>query len=109
MVQAFLPDAPQEALADRLGSWRVIGGCENLDATCPRHSSEARPKFGIVITNQILWRLSIGGGFSQLLGRPGIGRRSCHPHVNHLARLQLDNEEREEWSKEEISDLQEVT
>ena len=60
MIEAFLPHAPQEALTDRIGSWRVIGGCENLDATGPRHTSEAGPKFGIVITNEILRCLSIG-------------------------------------------------
>jgi hypothetical protein len=26
MIEAFLPHAPQEALTDRIGSWRVIGG-----------------------------------------------------------------------------------
>ena len=50
VIEAFLPHAPGEALTDRIGLWPVIGGCENLDATGPRHSSEARPKFGIVLT-----------------------------------------------------------
>jgi hypothetical protein len=33
MIQAFLFDAPQEALADRIGAFRVIRRFENLD-TC---------------------------------------------------------------------------
>ena len=33
MIQAFLSDAPQEALADRIGSWSVIRRFENLDTT----------------------------------------------------------------------------
>jgi hypothetical protein len=40
---------------------------------------------------------------------PGIGRRSCHIHVNHLPRLQLDNEEGEKWTKDEIGHLQKIT
>jgi len=74
MVQAFLPDTPQEALADRIGSWRVIGSFEQLDATGRRHSAETGSILAVVITDQILGCLPIGCGFSQLLGHPGIGR-----------------------------------
>ena len=41
-------------------------------------------------------------------GHPGIGRRACHAHVDHFARVQEGVEEREERSKEQISHLQEV-
>ena len=109
VVQAFLPHAPQEALADGIGSGCMNRRFEDLDRARFRHTSKTRSKLAIVIPNQIFWRLPIRGRFSQLLRDPGIGRGSCDSHVNHLARLQLDNEEREEWSKEEISDLQEVT
>ena len=85
VVQTFLPHTAQEAFADRIGSWRMIRCFEYLDATCCRHTSKARPKFAIVITNQILRRLPIRGGFSQLLGHPGIGRRACHAHMDDLA------------------------
>ena len=64
VVEACLPHTPQEAFADGIGSWCVKGRFENLDSTRGRHPSKARPKFTIVITNQILWRLSIWGGFS---------------------------------------------
>ena len=53
MVQAFLSDTPQEAFADGIGSWCMNRRLEQLDATGPRHTSEAGPKFAIVITNQI--------------------------------------------------------
>jgi hypothetical protein len=109
VVQTFLPNTPQEALADRIGAWCIIGSFENLDTTCPRHPSEARPKFAIVITNQVLGRLSIGCGFSQLLGHPGIGRRSSDSDMDHFPRLQFYDEEREERAKEQIGDLKEVT
>jgi hypothetical protein len=108
MIQAFLSDAPQEALTDRIGSGRMNRRFQDLDAAGCGHTSEARPKFGIVIPNQVLWRLSIRGGFSQLLRHPGIGRRARYAHMDHLACLELDEEEGKEWSKEQVSHLQEV-
>jgi hypothetical protein len=85
MVKAFLPHTPGEALADRISSRRVRGRFEKLDPTGRCNTSKARPKFVIGITYQILWLLSIGrGGFSQLLGHPGIGRRACHSDLDHL-------------------------
>ena len=105
MVKAFLSHTPQEAFADRIGSWCMIGRFENLDSTRCRYPSKARPKFGIVITNQILRCLSKWCGFSELLRNPGIGRRSCHAHVDHSPCLEFDDEERKERPKEEICDL----
>src|SRR5690348_16006020 len=61
MVQAFLTNTPHEALADGVGSWSVIRCFENLDTTCPRHPSEAGPKFAVVITNEIVWCVPRGG------------------------------------------------
>ncbi len=109
VVQAFLPYAPHEAFADGIGAWRMIWGFEYLDAASCRHTSKARSKFGIVIPNQVLWRLSIGRGFSELLGRPCIRRRACHADMDHLTRLQFDDEECKERPKEQVSHLQEVT
>jgi hypothetical protein len=105
MVETFLPHTPGEALADRIGSRSVIGCFEDLDAAGCGHARKAVPKFAIVITNQILWRLSIWRSFSELLGNPRIGRRSCYAYVDYSPRLEFDNEERKERSKEEIRDL----
>ena len=82
VVQAFLSDAPQKAFANGIGSWRMNRRFEQLDATGCRHPSKAGPKFAVVITYQILGCLSIGGGFSQLLGHPGIGRRASDADVD---------------------------
>jgi hypothetical protein len=67
VVQAFLSHTPQKALADRIGSRSMIRGIQNLNGTGDRHPSKAGPKFAVIITNQILWRLSIQGRFSQVL------------------------------------------
>jgi hypothetical protein len=42
MVEAFLPHTSQEAFADGVGSGSVIRGCEQRDATGPRHTSARR-------------------------------------------------------------------
>jgi hypothetical protein len=70
MIEAFLTNTSQEAFTDGIGSGSVNGGFEQLDATGPCHTSEARPKFGIVITNQVLGCVPIGGGFSQRYAPP---------------------------------------
>ena len=75
MVKAFLSHTPQEAFADRIGSGSVIRRFENLDTTCPRHPSKAGPKFAVVIPNQVLGCVPIGGRFSQLLCDPQSGRK----------------------------------
>ena len=82
VVQAFLSDAPHIALADGIGSGCMNRRCKDLDTARFRHPSKARPKFAIVIANQIPRRLPIRGGFAQLLRHPGIGRRSCHSHLD---------------------------
>jgi hypothetical protein len=84
MVEACLPNASQKAFADHIGSGSVIRGLENLNRTRGCYPSKARPEFAIVITNEILGCLPIRSGFSQLLGHPGIGRRSCDANVDHL-------------------------
>ena len=84
MVKAFLPHTSQESLTDSIGSRRMIGGFENLDTTCPRHPSKARPELAIVISDQVFWYLPIRGGFSQLLRYPGISRGSCDSDMDHF-------------------------
>ena len=105
VVQAFLSDAPQIAFADGIGLWHVNRRLEKFDATGHRHSPETGTKLAVVITDQILGDLPIGGGFTELLRHPGIGRRACHAYVDHLTRLEFDDEEGKERSKEEIGDL----
>ncbi|SRR6266566_5650492 len=105
VVKAFLSHTPHEAFADGIGTGCMIWGFKNLDSTRCCHTSKARPKFAIVITKQIHWRLPIRCSFSQLLRHPGIGRRPCHAYVDYPPRFEFDDEKRKERSKEEIRDL----
>ena len=82
VIEAFLTNTSLEAFTDGIGSGSVNGGFEQPDATGSRHTSEARPKFGIVIPNQVLGRVPIRSRFSQLLRDPRIGWRSGHAHVD---------------------------
>src|SRR5258708_424407 len=74
MIQALSPDTSKETFTDRIGSWSVIGCFEDLYSTRCSYTSETRPKFAIVITNQILWYLPIRRSLSKLLRYPGVGR-----------------------------------
>src|SRR5215472_7754084 len=109
MVEAFLPHTPQKAFAYGVGSWSMNRRFEQLDAIRRYHSVETGSILAVVITDQILWCLPIRRRFPQLLRHPGIGRRASDADMDDLACLELDNEEREEWLKEEINDLQEIT
>jgi hypothetical protein len=109
MIQAFSSHAPQKAFAHGICLRRPIGRAKDFDVTCRGHVCKTLPEFAVIIPDQIFWRISIGSCFSQLLRNPGIGRRSGHIHVNHLPRLQLDKEEGEKWTKEEIGHLQKIT
>ena len=108
MIQAFSSHAPQKAFAHGICLGRPIGRAKDFDVTRRGHARKTRPECAVIIPDQIFWRISIWSCFSQLLRHPGIGRRSCHMHVNHLPRLQLDNEEGEKWTKDEIGHLQTV-
>jgi hypothetical protein len=60
VVQAFFSDAPQEPFTHGIRSWGMNRRFKQLDAAGFRHPNKARPKFAIVISNQILGRLPIG-------------------------------------------------
>jgi hypothetical protein len=109
VVKTFLSYAPHEALTDCIGSRSAIGCFENLYGARCSHPSEARPKFAIVITNEVLRCLPIGSGFPKLLRHPSVGRGSGNADMNHSACLEFDDEEGKKGSKEEIRHLQEVT
>jgi hypothetical protein len=84
LVQAFLSDAPQEALADGIGAFRMNRRFEDLDRARFRHTSKARSKLAVVLTNQVLGCEPLRGRFSQVLRYPGISRRTRDAHVHHL-------------------------
>ena len=78
MIEALTSHTAQEALTDGIGTWSVIRGFENLDATRLGNPREGHPKLAIIITDELLRSDTKSGSFPQLLCRPRIGGRSRH-------------------------------
>src|SRR5258708_6357929 len=78
MIKALTSHTAQESLTDGIGSRGVIGGFENLDATCLGNPREGHSKLAIVITDEVLRPHTKGGGFPKLLCRPSVSGRSRH-------------------------------
>ena len=84
MIETFATHTAQKAFTDRIGASYAIRCFQNLDAAGYGHAFEIGSKLAIMITNEILRRLSKGSCFPQLLRRPSIGRRACHADLDHL-------------------------
>jgi hypothetical protein len=108
MVQALSSHTAQKAFADRIGAWRMNGRCEYLDAAGCGHVSETGSKLAIMITDEVLRRLSVRSRLPELLSSPRVGRKPCHPDMDHSPRFELDDEEREERTEAQVSDVQEI-
>src|SRR5438093_1195857 len=92
VIQAFSPHTSQKAFTDSIGTRRPVRYAKHLDTTRCCHASKIRAEFAIVVTDQIVWGLPIRRRFAQLLRDPRIGRRAGHVHMDHLARLEFDDE-----------------
>jgi hypothetical protein len=65
VIKALATHTAKEPLTDGIRSRGVIRCSENLDVTCFRNPREAHPKLAIIITDEVLRPLAIGGGFPQ--------------------------------------------
>jgi len=108
VIQALSLDTQEKAFTDRIGSWRVIGRFQDLDAACCCNTRETGSKLAIIITDEILRCLFKRCGLPQLLCSPSVGRRARHTDMDHFPRFQLDDEERKKRTKEQISHLEEI-
>ena len=79
VIEAFLPHAPHEALADRIGSGCMIGRFPYLDAAGCGHARETGPQCVVVLANQVLGCVPIRGwllaGGARPKNRSAIGSR----------------------------------
>ena len=108
VIETLSSYTSQKAFTDRIGPWCVIRRDEHLDAARVCDSSETGSKLAVMITDEILWRLPIGSCLPQVLGSPGVGRRSRHPDVDNLPRFQFNNEKRKERTEAQVGDMQEI-
>jgi hypothetical protein len=104
VIETLASHTPQKAFTDSIRLWGMIRYVEDLDATRLRNPLEVHPKLAIIITDEVLRSLSIGGGFPQLLCGPSVGGISCDADVDHSARLQFNNEEGEKRAEKQVSD-----
>jgi actin-like ATPase involved in cell morphogenesis len=65
MIEALTPDTAEEPLTNGIRARGIIRSCKNLDVTRLRHPSEAHPKLVVIITDEVLRSLAIGGGLPQ--------------------------------------------
>ncbi len=61
---------------------------ERLNAACCGHWRTTRPKFLVMIPDEIFWGLPIRSRFSELLRYPEIGWGMRHIYMDDLPRLQ---------------------
>jgi hypothetical protein len=108
MIQAFSPHASQKAFTHGIRLRRSVRRAKDFDAARGCYSGEMRAEFTVVIPDQIFWRVSIGGRFSQLLCHPRIAGSTRHIDMDNLSRSQLDDEERKKWAEEEVRNLEEI-
>ena len=85
VIETLASHTAQEALTYGIRLRNVIGRFEKLDATRLRNPCEVHSKLAIVITDEILRPLSIGGRFPKLLCSPSVSGTSCDSNVDHFA------------------------
>ncbi len=93
VIETLASRTSEKPFTDGILSRGVRRGFENLNGTRLRNSREAHPKLAIIITDEVLRPLAIGGGLPELLCGPSVGRTSCDADVDHSTRFQFDNEE----------------
>src|SRR5258708_979283 len=93
VIETLSPHTQEKPFTDRIGAFRMVRRGEHLDAAGCGHARETGSKLVITITNEIVRRLPIGSRLPQVLGGPGVGRRSSDTHMDDSPRLHIDNEE----------------
>src|SRR5260370_26662446 len=108
VIETLESHTTEKPFTDGIRSRGVIRGFENLNITRLRNSREAHPKLAIIITDEVLRPLAIGGGLPKLLCRPSRGKASCDADVVYSSRLQFDNEEGEQGPEKQDGGWQKV-
>lgn len=73
VIKAVAPDTAQHALADRMRPWRMDRRSQHLDPTSCCDGSEARPKFRIIVKDEIT------RAFPKTVSPRAAAERPTHP------------------------------
>ncbi len=109
VVQTFSSHAPQKAFTYGICLWSPIRGSKHFDATCCCYLCKTRPKFAIIIPNEVFRCLPVWSCFPQLLRYPLISRRARHIYMDDFPRFQFNDEEGKQLTEEEVCHLQKIT
>ena len=109
MIEALTPYTAEEPLTDGIRARGVRRSFKNLNVTRLSNPSEAHTKLAIVITDEVLWPHTKGGGFPKLLCNPSVCGISCHTDMDHFARVQFDDEEGRERPETQVGNREKVT
>ena len=108
-IQALPPERTDESFAERISPGRQNGRLEYLDATASGDFGKELAKFLVIVTDEKSGSIAPGGGFSQLLGNPGIRRVTGDSEMHDLSRLVGDDDKDVEGTKEQVMNHREVT
>jgi len=109
VIETLAPHTSQKPLTDGIRARGVRRSFKNLNVTRLSNPSEAHTKLAIVITDEVLWPHTKGGGFPKLLCSPSVGGISCHTDMDHFARVQFDDEEGRERPEKQVGNREKVT
>ena len=90
---------------NKASSAGLVWRSKHFDATRGCHARKIRSEFPVVIPEQIFGAYPYGVASRSGTRHPGIGWRARHIHMDHLSRLQFDEEESKKRAKEEIGHL----
>ena len=96
VVQTLAPGAADEPLARRIHERSRDSGLQDSNASATGNSIERSAKLVVVVSNHALRSLAERCQLAQLLRRPCLSRCSGDTNVNHLFRVHVDHEEREQ-------------
>jgi hypothetical protein len=108
MVEAFTPDAPHQAFADRIRAGCLDRRSEHLDATADRHCTEVCAILGVIVSDQKPRRISKRRGLAQLLRDPGVCWRAGDADMHNAPRAKRGDDEREQRAEQSIVELEEI-
>ena len=86
----------------------VSSGFASLDTGAAGDGCELFAVLLVAVMNEVFRTLTPGGGFPELLRRPGVRRRGGHGRVHDSARLQFHNHKEVQWSKQQVMNHGEI-
>ena len=108
VIQAFASDATKGSFANRIRQGRLNRCTQYPHPSAIRNAIEFGPTFVVVIANDELGTFTERRDIPKLLGRPFRSWRTSNANVHHSLRIDMHDEEREDWSKPDVVSLQEI-